>query len=94
MRPEQRKKRTKVSSPCFFPADSRSPPECAPHSKAIKTFMRFRLRLFFRPSELRAFVLVNILNIVIQVVVWWGDSPEDAISGNGVPLNPGRLPVP
>ena len=47
MRPDQQKTRTFFSSPCFFPADSRSHPECAPHSKAIKPLMRFRLRLFF-----------------------------------------------
>ena len=80
--------------PAFFPADSRSPPDCTPHSKAIKSLMRFWMRLFFRPSEHCDFVLVNILNIIIQVVVWWSDPLKDTNSGNGVPLSPGRLPVP
>ena len=47
MRPEQQKTRTLFRSLCVFPADSRSPPECTPHSKAIKNLMRYWLRLFF-----------------------------------------------
>ena len=44
--------------PVFFPADSRSPPECAPHSKAIKSLMQFWLRFLFRSSGLGAIALV------------------------------------
>ena len=51
LRPEQQKSCTYFCFPCFFPADSRSPPECTTHSKAIKRLMRFWLRLFF-PSYL------------------------------------------
>ena len=50
MRPEQRKPLTYFCSLCFFQGDSRSPPDFAPHSKAIKILMRFWLRVFFRPS--------------------------------------------
>ena len=50
--PEENESRTTRNahifcSPCFFPADSRFPPECTPHSKVIKILMRFWLRLFF-----------------------------------------------
>ncbi len=61
MRPEQHKSAHFLFLPVFFPADSRSPPECAPHSKAIESLMHFWLRLFFRPSDLGAFVLVIIV---------------------------------
>ena len=64
------KKRTFSFSPCFFPADSRSPPECAPHSKAIKSLTRVWLRLlfpFFRTPRLRSGNICSIWSFR-----WWG----------------------
>ena len=79
-RPEQRKPHTYFCSLCFFQGDSRSPPDFARHSKAIKRVMRLWLRLFF-PSFLTPCLrfLYYLFIMVIQAVVWWvvGDSLGD-----------------
>ncbi len=67
MRPEQQKSCTYFCSPCFFPADSRPPPECTPHSKALNQLMRFWLRLFFS-------VLPNSVPSVFVIFAYYGHS--------------------
>ena len=77
MRPEQQQNTHTFCSPCFFPASSRSPPECTPHSKATKKVMRLRLRLFFP-----FFLTPCFRSLMIFVLYghssggWWGDSLE------------------
>ncbi len=80
MRPEQRKPLTNFCSLCFFQGDSRSPPDFAPHSKAIKTLMRYWLRIFFS-SFLTPFFRSDDFCLIWSfgwwVDMWRGDSLEN-----------------
>jgi len=56
----------------FFPTNYRPPPVFAHHNEVTKILIRNRLRLFFRPSLLRAFariIFIIIYVVVMQVVV-------------------------
>ena len=71
MRPELRKPLTYFCSPCFFQAGSRSPPDFASHSKAIKTLMRFWLRVIFSSFRTPCFRSDDIC--LIWSIRWWVD---------------------
>ena len=72
-----KKTRKFVYSPCFFSADSRSPPECASHSKAIKKLMRFRLRLFFSSFLTPCFRS-------LMIFVYYGHSGGGVVGGGAI----------